>query len=500
MIYLKNECSEYSYEIEDVIKLFFRQQQIIKIDEPLNNYSSEALILCTDFIDDMGNKNIKVNIKNDSKSKEICVCSQQKESLEPHEAKSQVRKLLKRELYKLISDFFDRKLPWGVLTGIRPAKLVNEMLDNNFTHQQVIFELKDNYFVSNKKAQLLYEVAQNQRHLFEKTPGNAISLYIGIPFCPTRCLYCSFSSSTLGQYTKMVDLYVDTLIRELSFTASLLRDYNLIIESIYIGGGTPTSLNVMQLSRLLSSIEQLFDLSYIREYTLEAGRPDTIDEDKLKLIAASKVDRISINPQTMNNDTLRLIGRQHTAQDIISAYNLARKEGFSNINMDIISGLPGENVEMFLHTLKEIEKLKPDSLTVHTMSVKRASRLMEEQKLNMLDEQYNNVEDMVDLARQYAQNMELVPYYLYRQRNILGNQENIGYCRKGCESLYNIQIMEERQSIIACGAGGVSKVVFTDNRIERCFNVKSVEEYIARIEEMLTRKSQLIQSRYICPQ
>ena len=499
MIYLKNECCEYSYEIEDVIKLFFRQQQIIKIDEPLNN-SSEALILCTDFIDDTGNKCIKVNIKIGSRSKEICVCAHQREGLEPHEARSQVRKLLKRELYMLISDFFDRKLPWGVLTGIRPAKLVNEMLDNNFSHQQVISELKDNYFVSNKKAQLLYEVAQNQRHLFEKTPGNAISLYIGIPFCPTRCLYCSFSSSTLGQYTKMVDLYVDTLMRELSFTASLLRNYNLIIESIYIGGGTPTSLNVMQLSRLLSSIEQLFDLSYIREYTLEAGRPDTIDEDKLKLIAASKVDRISINPQTMNNDTLRLIGRQHTAQDIISAYNLARKEGFDNINMDIISGLPGENVEMFLHTLKEIEKLKPDSLTVHTMSVKRASRLMEEQKLNMLDEQYNNVEDMVDLARQYVQNMELVPYYLYRQRNILGNQENIGYCRKGCESLYNIQIMEERQSIIACGAGGVSKVVFTDNRIERCFNVKSVEEYIARIEEMLTRKSQLIQMRYICPQ
>jgi oxygen-independent coproporphyrinogen-3 oxidase len=327
--------------------------------------------------------------------------------------------------------------------------------------------------------------------MFLDSKNNSISLYIGIPFFPTRCLYCSFSSSTIGQYKKVVDLYVETLLKEIKHTGALIKDSNFYIESIYIGGGTPTSLKANQLSRLLEGIEEYLDLADLKEYTVEAGRPDTIDVDKLKAIKGSLVSRISINPQTMNSVTLEKIGRKHSPEDIVKAFYMARDLGFDNINMDIICGLPGEDVAMFKETLEKIKPMEPDSLTVHTMSIKRASRLTEEKENYNLETQYRQVSEMVDMAGEYAKKMGLAPYYLYRQKNILGNLENVGYSRKNKECLYNIQIMEERQSVFACGAGAASKFVFPHNRIERAFNVKTVEQYIGRIDEMIERKAKL---------
>ena len=409
MIYICNTCSSFSYEIEDVVKLFFRQDEIFKLDEPLDNVSG-ALLLCRE-IQCQGETNIEITLKAINYYKQI-VINAYLGNEEIHCAKRRVRRGLKRKLYLLLSEYTGKQLPWGVLTGIRPTKIVNEMLDHGKKRQEIIEELQKDYFVSDNKASLLYEVAVNQRKMFLNSDSNSISLYIGIPFCPTRCLYCSFSSSTLEQYKNKVDAYLDTLLYEMGQTAAMLYSRGLSIESIYIGGGTPTSLNANQLTRLLYGIEQHFDMEKIKEYTLEAGRPDTISLEKLNIIKNSRVNRISINPQTMNAETLDKIGRRHTPEDIKRVFALARQVGFDNINMDIICGLPGETISMFENTLKEISLLGPDSLTVHTMSIKRAARITEEKKLDLLQEQYSQVSQMVDMARQSAADMGLVPYYL----------------------------------------------------------------------------------------
>lgn len=511
MIFYKNECNSFDYEFEDVIKLFFLKDDMIKIDGPWDQ-NSGAFLFCRfdkspvfsiliDISDSHRNlyKQTRIAIPDAlilklgdlsfDKSEEKNYLSDERELLKD------IRKVFKRKLFLLLQSYTGKAIPWGVMTGIRPAKLVNEFLDLGNDKEQVIKTLVEDYYVAESKAQLLYNVAVNQRELFMDSASDTVSLYIGIPFCPTRCLYCSFSSSTIGQYKKVVDSYLDALLKEIKHTQELIRNRGLKIESIYVGGGTPTSVNPAQLDRLLKGIETHLDLTFLKEYTLEAGRPDTIDTDKLKVIRNSRVSRISINPQSMNASTLERIGRNHTPEEVEKAFYTARELGFDNINMDVICGLPGENIEMFENTMERIEKLKPESLTVHTMAIKRASRLTLEMDNYSLLREYEQVAEMVEAARKYASGMGMEPYYLYRQKNILGNLENIGYSLKGRECLYNIQIMEERQSIYACGAGAVTKIVFPDNRIERAFNVKSVEEYLGRIDEMLSRKEQVIGSK-----
>lgn len=485
MIYFRNECNSFDYEFEDVIKLFFAPDEIKKIEGPWDE-CPEAFLFCSkDFHE--GQECINISLKGKDFEELIII---------PYEQNLKVfKRILKRKLFLLLTKYTGKTIPWGILTGIRPTKLVNEFIDKRIGREDIISILKKDYFVTEDKADLIYEVAANQREMFLNSKTNSISIYIGIPFCPSRCLYCSFSSSTVGQYKKVIDTYVDTLLKEIKHTARLIEDNAFEVESIYIGGGTPTSLNAHQLSRLLKGIEEYLDLSYLKEYTVEAGRPDTIDINKLKVIKNSRVSRISINPQTMNAITLEKIGRKHSPEDIINAFQLAREVGFDNINMDLICGLPGEDKDMFRNTLKAISLMGPDSLTVHTMSIKRASRLTEEKYL--LETQYQEVEKMVDMAREYSLKMGLKPYYLYRQKNILGNLENVGYSKKGKECLYNIQIMEERQSVFACGSGAVTKVVCPQNRIERAFNVKTVEEYISRIDEMIERKVKVSQQREI---
>lgn len=422
---------------------------------------------------------------------------------------------VRRGIYSLLSEHTGKKLPWGMLTGIRPAKIVHELLDEGLDKSGIGDRLRGYYRISPSKAELVYEAAMAERAVLDATPADSVSLYIGIPFCATRCLYCSFASNTAGRAPGLLDRYVEALKREIVLTARLLDEKELKLQNIYIGGGTPTVLETADLKDLLDFVEGQFRINSggqfsnsrgqfstgregrffkneLREYTLEAGRPDSLDREKLQAIRESAVNRISINPQAMNDATLKLIGRNHTAEDIVRVFGLARDCGFDNINMDVIMGLPGEDGGLFENTLRQIRALGPESLTVHALAVKRASGLSAEpgRFRPVPDEE---ADAMMETALRYAREMGLHPYYLYRQKNISGNLENTGFCKPGCESLYNIQIMEERQSIIAVGAGAVTKVVYPEeNRIERAFNVKNVEEYIRRTDEMFERKNVLI--------
>ncbi len=384
-------------------------------------------------------------------------------------------------------------VPWGILNGIRPVKIAMKLLKGGMNEASVLNYFKDEYGVSEDKARLALSIAKVERPVIDGMKPNGISLYIGIPFCPTRCLYCSFVTNSILGSRKYIEPYIDCLINEIKYTAEIVRGNNWEIETVYIGGGTPTTLEAPQLERLIENLYKYFDLSNIREFTVEAGRPDTINENKLKVIKSFNIDRISINPQTMNEETLKIIGRNHTPMQIVKAYELARKCGIDIINMDVIAGLPGENIEMFKKTINEVETLGPENTTVHTMSIKRSSRLREmlsDYELTMGEE----VSRMVDYARETLLSNGKYPYYLYRQKNMLGNLENIGYCTKGTESLYNIFIMEEVQTIVAMGCGGVTKTVDKEtDKIERIFNVKEPKDYVERFEEMLQRKDALRQ-------
>lgn len=519
MIYVKLEGHDWKYQVEDVLRLFFGGERATFTDitppvdfrgifiantvQKLNNHYRITTVLTADG--DIVNENY-FDVPELVASTACCslmrpglvaspaCCSPMHPMGIPkgNDPLREVKREVKRQIYLCLSEYLDRKLPWGTLTGIRPAKIVHEMINEGLQEQEILEELQDYYKVSSKKAALVYEVALNERPILEKGVDKTIGLYIGIPFCPSRCLYCSFTSNSIDKYSKMVGQYLDALQLEIRETALLLSSKGYRIQSVYIGGGTPTAIDEESLERLLAMVEQGFDLQHLEEFTLEAGRPDSLNEEKFRIIKNSRVDRISINPQTMNNETLKLIGRNHTAEEIVNAFRLARRTGFTNINMDLIVGLPGETAAMFQHTLEEIRKLDPDSLTVHSMAVKRSSRL-HEGKESFTFTSADEASQMVDMALQCAKSMGMQPYYLYRQKNMMGDLENIGYCRPGSESIYNVQIMEEKQTIVALGAGAITKAVFpTENRIERAANVKNVEEYIRRVVEMVERKKALL--------
>lgn len=401
--------------------------------------------------------------------------------------KKEARNVFKRMMYDMLKKLTGRELPWGTLTGVRPTKIVYTLLEDGKNDHEIRDYLKKEYYVSEKKGDLAIKVASNEKRLLEKLDyNNGYSLYAGIPFCPTTCLYCSFTSYPLAVWKDRVDTYVDAMLKELEFTSRLMKDKKL--DTFYMGGGTPTTLEPEQLDRVLSFFEEHFDTTGLKEYTIEAGRPDSITRDKLLIMKKHGVDRISINPQTMNDDTLKLIGRHHTVEQIKEAFTLARECGFDNINMDLIIGLPGETREHIERTMREVALLAPDSLTVHSLAIKRAARL------NIFWEKYKdyamvNTDDIINMTADCAAAMGMEPYYLYRQKNMAGNFENVGYSKPGMEGIYNILIMEEKQTIMAVGAGASTKVVFPEeNRIERVENVKDVTTYIENIDEMIDRK------------
>lgn len=400
---------------------------------------------------------------------------------------------IKNLVYHILSEYTGMTLPWGTLTGIRPTKLPMEMYEKGASKGDAIRYLKETYLVSDEKAELCAVVAENEAEVLKDCDyDHTFSLYVGIPFCPSICAYCSFSSYPLSVWEKQVDNYLDALCKEIEAASTMMGDRKLL--TFYMGGGTPTSLSALQMDRLLTCLEKYFDLDHVSEKTVEAGRPDSITEDKLQVLRKHHIDRISINPQTMNQETLDLIGRRHTTEEVKKAFHMARKAGFTNINMDLIAGLPGETGRHMQRTMDEIVNLAPDSVTVHSLALKRAAFL------NQNREQFpvagaDEVNRMIGISHEGALAIGAEPYYLYRQKNIAGNLENVGYARKGCEGLYNILIMEEKQTILALGAGASSKFVFHNeqgHRIERVENVKSVKDYIERIDEMIDRKKKFL--------
>ena len=380
------------------------------------------------------------------------------------------------------------KNPWGEVTGIRPVKIARNMLGTGKTE----YEFKDKFInemkVSEEKTQLTLNIAIRELNILKNFDNNDICLYIGVPFCKTRCLYCSFVTNSAAKNNKYMRPFVRNLIKEIEYTSKLLKKTKYNIVALYFGGGTPTTLSSMDLEDVIKKCYECFDLSNIVEFTVEAGRPDTIDCDKLETLKRCGVTRISINPQTMNDNILKVIGRSHTVQEVYDSFKLARECGFNNINMDLIAGLPMETLQEFMNSVNLVTELSPECITVHTMSIKRGSVLHEKLGDYALTNE-KEVADMVNYSINKLTECNYHPYYLYRQKNMVGDFENIGYSKDGKECLYNIMIMEETNSIISMGCGGVTKIVNLPNdRIERVFNVKEAKDYVERIDEMLHRK------------
>ena len=402
-------------------------------------------------------------------------------------ARREVKSAIKRALYRLLSKLTKKELPWGTLSGIRPVKLISSYLESGIDISSIEKILFDEYYISKEKAKKGLSIALLERELLERADlKRGYSLYIGIPFCPSVCLYCSFSSYPVKRYLDLTSKYVEALKKEIEEISEILKDHPL--DTIYMGGGTPTALSENELSEIFDSLSKHFPLSKVKEITVEAGRPDSITNEKLSVLKAHDVSRISINPQTMNDRTLLLIGRAHSAQTVRKAFEMARAVGFSNINCDIIAGLPGENEEDYHHTAEEIRKLSPESLTVHCLARKRAARLTEEWNAYK-DSSFNVTESALDIFEDASVSMGMKPYYLYRQKNIAGNLENTGYALKGRSCLYNVLIMEEKQPIIALGAGGVSKLL-TEGKPKRLPNPKDPLLYIEGIGDIIRKKKE----------
>ena len=473
MITVKINERKFEYDIHSLIKAFFPKEEIkVVYKDEFNEASDYEIRFLSDrflFLD--GNENV-VNLVD----------------IQDNASRLDEKNAVKRLIYLALNKLTGKELVWGDLTGIRPTKIARKMLDEGKSEEEIYRYMKDTYLVSDEKTELSIDIAKRERQILAPLRKKGYSVYIGIPFCPTTCLYCSFTSNPIAMWRTKVNDYLSALEKELIFTGR--ERAGLTIDTIYIGGGTPTSLSAEELERLLSSIDKHLDTSSLLEYTVEAGRADSITVEKLKVLKKHGVTRISVNPQTMNQKTLDLIGRRHTVSDVVRAFNDARETGFTNINMDIILGLPGEDISEVSHTLEEIEKLKPDSFTVHSLAIKRGSRLYE----HITELSYDtmiNTEETMRLAAATAGNLSMKPYYLYRQKNMAGNFENTGYATEGNFGLYNILIMEELEPIIAMGPGSVSKIITPEGKLVRSDNVKDVSLYIDKIDEMLKRKEEL---------
>ena len=499
MIKVSSKKNKYTYNVYHLVKAFFPNEEIIQnVDE-----KQESLVA----LNLPGGSCFSIALE------EVEAAAGDLSEMETEEAKEQaIKKELTRLLYRYLEQQTRTTLAWGTLTGVRPTKLAMTKLEQyeSMTEAEAVRRtvgaFRDEFFVSEEKAQLACEIAVREKKLLSKLDyKDGFSLYVGIPFCPSVCSYCSFSSSPIAEWKDKVESYLFALLKEIRAIGKMSEGHRP--DSVYIGGGTPTTLEAEQMDRLLKTITENFDLSNVLEFTVEAGRPDSITEEKLAVIRKYPVTRISINPQTMQQKTLDCIGRKHTVEDIRQVYAMARELGFENINMDLIAGLPGETLDDMKDTLRQIEMFAPDSLTVHALAMKRASRLTQEKREgsyrgNDQADSATMLSEMIELAAEYAGKMQLVPYYLYRQKNIAGNFENVGYAKVDKAGIYNILIMEEKQSIVAVGAGASTKIVLPKEKtlidektgnpkqIVRTENVKDVEQYINRIDEMIERKGE----------
>lgn len=468
------------YDIHSLVKAFYPAEDVkVFVDGEKDLHSDPGL---PEFIVSFMAKELAIKVAGSEESEKASA---------DYSNRPVYKNELKLALYRLMSRLTGRELPWGTLTGIRPTKIAKGLIDEGSSDCDVINYMKSTYLCSDEKASLSVDIAHYENRILEPIDyENGYSLYIGIPFCPSTCLYCSFTSYPIAKYRQVVQEYIDAVKKEIDYVASDFAGKTL--NSVYIGGGTPTTLEADQLRDLITYLKAHFDWSTVLEFTVEAGRADSITREKLETLRELGVSRISVNPQTMKEETLRIIGRKATAEETVKIYKLARELGFDNINMDLIVGLPNENIEDVRDTLNKVRELDPDSLTVHSLAIKRASRLAQ-----VIDEMgyetISNSDDIMSLTNEVAMSMNMKPYYLYRQKNMSGNFENVGYAKAGKAGIYNILIMEEVQTIVACGAGTVTKRVYGDGRIERCDNVKDVGLYIEKIDEMIERKRRLFE-------
>ena len=404
---------------------------------------------------------------------------------------------LSRMLYRCAVKSGRQELRWGTLTGVRPIKLFHNLAAQGFTEQQANQKMKEEFLISDDMAALAQQIRRTEHAINQKSEPMGFSLYISIPFCPQRCSYCSFVSQAVDKMKGLIDPYVDKLCEEIAEFGEIARCIGLKLHTVYFGGGTPTTLSANQLTRLFKQIERSFDLSQLLEYTVEAGRPDTIDRDKLTAIKNAGVTRLSINPQTMNDEVLMKVGRKHSSNDIVEAFKLAREIGFDNINMDLIAGLPGDDPISFERSLKRVLELDPDNITVHALTLKRSSTLVEEGAAAENYRRSKETSEMVDTARTLIMQSGFKPYYLYRQKNTVGSLDNTGYAKPGKEGLYNIFIMDETHTIFAAGAGAVTKLKapYSDD-IERIYNFKFPTEYLSRYDILKERKEGI--KRFYC--
>lgn len=464
---------KYRYEVYQLFNVYFPMNDIQFLDKEEADYIF--------YIDDE-----KMNF-------------QHKEYFKEESLGEDIKNSLRRFLFLCLRDLTNDIYPWGILIGIRPSKIALKMLKEGKSEEEIIEIFKDKYIAHADKAKLCIDVAKAEERIVNKD-SNTISVYIGMAFCPTKCMYCSFTSNPIGAHKKMVMPYVQSLMKEIKEISRYVKDKNLNVETVYFGGGTPTSVSDGEFMMVMDEIYNGFIKDgNVKEFTVECGRPDTLNKTKLQIMKDCNVTRISINPQTMNDKTLKLIGRTHSSEDIKEKFKMARDLGFEDINMDIIIGLPGEGHAEILKTKEEILKLRPDSITVHGLALKRGSIMYENfvLKRGIPVTPHEEIVKMYEESKNLAHELGLSPYYMYRQKNMVGNMENLGYAKEGKECIYNIQMIEERQTIIALGAAAVSKVVFLDeDRLERFPNLKDLHEYVTRIDEMIERKKELLNSLY----
>lgn len=394
-----------------------------------------------------------------------------------------------RMLYRLLTRATGRRIEWGVLTGIRPVKLVRELREQGMGYREIAGCFTGRYLTTPQKAALCIRTDEVQQQAIRRSDPKGYSLYISIPFCPSRCSYCSFVSHSIEKTKRLIPAYLEKLKEELRYTAAIAAEKGLVLQTIYMGGGTPTVLTAEQLRDLLQTVNSAFDRSRCMEFTVEAGRPDTICRDKLQALVEGGVDRVSVNPQTLNDQVLRQVGRRHTAAEFLAAYSLAKSMPFTAVNVDLIAGLTGDTVESFRDTLDRIIALKPGNITVHSLTMKRAADMIGEKNLHLTG--FSPVSQMVNYSQEALDAAGYRPYYLYRQKSTVDSLENVGFCKGDALCLYNIYIMDETHTILSTGGGGVTKVVLPGNRIERIFNYKYPYEYIDRFQTILERKDAL---------
>lgn len=466
----------FSYDVENLAEIFFPYEKI-KVLSQLPQDCNDNIVAVTEICGDEIIVDARVFEKKAVKKEKI-------------NQDSDCQNIMSVLFYSAFSELLGVSYPWGILYGVRPARFWHSISDK-YSKEQARQIFAQKYLVSPEKLSLVEQVAENENKIISLSANKSFSLYVSVPFCPTRCSYCSFVSHSIEKAAALVEPYVDLLVREIEQTAIYAKELGLRLESVYYGGGTPTTLSAKQLTRIAAAIRDNFDLSCLREYTVEAGRPDTVSADKLAALKAAGVGRISINPQSFNDNVLSAIGRRHSVKQTLDAFELARNAGFDNINMDFIAGLPKDDVESFKHSIKTAVSLGAESITVHTLCLKSGAYMVTRD--NVFDTgDIDTVAEMVDFSREYLSAAGYVPYYMYRQGKSLGNLENVGWSKPGSECLYNVFMMDETHSVFAVGAGAVTRLKNPlSGKIERIYNYKYPYEYIDGFDNMLKRKEKI---------